>query len=92
MAWTLKFTLPTPAEESTTCRFSAVPREYGPSGAQALEEAVRYTRPFDYQHEATTLLSNSDFLFLPDHVTQYGPVRAQTLGLHIPDSIKKWLS
>ena len=37
------------------------------------------------------LLSNSDFLSLPDHVTQYGPVRAQTLGLHIPDSIKVWL-
>ena len=62
-----------------------------PSGAQALEGAVRYARPFDYQHEATTLLPNSDFLSLPDHVTQYGPVRAQTLGLHIPDSIKVWL-
>ena len=24
----------------------------------------------------------------PDHVAQYGPVRAQTLGLYIPDSIK----
>ena len=91
VAWTLKFTLPTPAEEGTTRRFSAVPRGYGPSGAQALEGAVRYARPFDYQHEATTLLPNSDFLSLPDHVTQYGPVRAQTLGLHIPDSIKVWL-
>ena len=91
VAWTLKFTLPTPAEEGTTRRFSAVPRGYGPSGAQALEGAVRYARPFDYQHEATTLLPNSDFLSLPDHVTQYGPVRAQTLGLHIPDSIKEWL-
>ena len=79
VAWTLKFTLPTPAEEGTTRRFSAVPRGYGPSGAQALEGAVRYARPFDYQHEATTLLPNSDFLSLPDHVTQYGPVRAQKL-------------
>ena len=34
---------------------------------------------------------NSDFLSLPDHVTQYGPVRAQTLGLYIPDSIRAWL-
>ena len=54
VAWTLKFTLPTPAEESTTRRFSAVPKGYGPSGAQTLEGAVRYARPFDYQHEATT--------------------------------------
>ena len=46
---------------------------------------------FDYQHEATTLLPDSDFLSLPDHVTQYGPVRAQTLGLHIPESVKAWL-
>ena len=51
-----------------------------PSGAQALEGAVRYAYPFNYQHEATTLLPNSDFLSLPDHVTKYGPVRAQTLG------------
>ena len=69
----------------------AVPRGYGLSGAHALEGAVRYAYPFDYQHEATTLLPNSDFLSLPDHVTQYGPVRAQTLGLYIPDSIKEWL-
>ena len=68
VAWTLKFTLPTPAKKSTTHRFSAVPRGHGLSGAQTLEEAVRYARPFDYQHEATTLLSNSNFLFLPDHV------------------------
>ena len=34
----------------------------------------------NYQHEATTLLPNSDFLSLPDHVTQYGPVRAQLSG------------
>ena len=47
--------------------------------------------PFNYQHEATTLLPNSDFLSLPDHVTQYGPVRAQTLGLYIPESIQQWL-
>ena len=92
VAWTLKFTLPTPAEKDTTRRFSAVPREYGPSGAQALEETVRYARPFDYQHEATTLLSNSDFLSLPDHVTQYGPVRTQTLELHIPDSLRSGCS
>ena len=52
---------------------------------------MRYAYPFDYQHEATTLLPNSDFLSLPDHVTQYGPVRAQTLGLYIPDSIRAWL-
>eukprot|EP00434_Breviolum_minutum_P044361 symbB.v1.2.039612.t1/scaffold6681.1/size16222/1 len=91
VTWTLKFTLPTPAEAGTTRRFSAVPRGYGPSGAHALEGAVRYAYPFDYQHEATTLLPNSDFLSLPDHVTQYGPVRAQTLGLHIPESIKAWL-
>ena len=52
---------------------------------------MRYAYPFDYQHEATTLLPNSDFLALSDHVTQYGPVRAQTLGLYIPDSIKEWL-
>ena len=37
------------------------------------------------------LLSNSDFLSLPDHVEQYAPVRAKTLGLYIPDSIKQWL-
>ena len=91
VTWTLKFTLPAPAVEGTTRRFSAVPRGYGPSGAHALEGAVRYAYPFDYQHEATTLLPNSDFLALPDHVTQYGPVRAQTLGLFIPDSIKEWL-
>ena len=77
--------------EHYTRRFSAVPKGYGPSGAHALEGAVRYAYPFDYQHEATTLLPNSDFLALPDHVTQYGPVRAQTLGLYIPDSIKEWL-
>ena len=82
VAWTLKFTLSTPAEKDTTRRFSAVPRGYGPSGAQALEGAVRYARPFDCQHEAITLLSNSDFLFLPDHVAQYGSVRTKTLGLH----------
>ena len=46
VAWTLKFTLPTPAEEGTTRRFSAVPKEYGPSGAQALEGAVRYEASF----------------------------------------------
>ena len=63
----------------------------GNSEFTCVEGAVRYARPFDYQHEATTLLPNSDFLSLPDHVTQYGPVRAQTLGLHIPDSIKVWL-
>ena len=91
VTWTLKFTLPAPADEGTTRRFSAVPRGYGPSGAPALEGAVRYAYPFDYQHEATTLLPNSDFLSLPDHVTQYGPVRAQTLGLYIPDSIRAWL-
>ena len=38
-----------------------------------------------------THFSLTDFLALPDHVTQYGPVRAQTLGLYIPDSIKEWL-
>ena len=91
VTWTLKFTLPAPAADGTTRRFSAVPRGYGPSGAHALEGAVRYAYPFDYQHEATTLLPNSDFLSLPDHVTQYGPVRAQTLGLYIPDSIRAWL-
>ena len=91
VTWTLKFTLPAPADEGTTRRFSAVPRGYGPSGAHALEGAVRYAYPFDYQHEATTLLPNTDFLSLPDHVTQYGPVRAQTLGLYIPDSIREWL-
>ena len=91
VTWTLKFTLPAPATEGATRRFSAVPRGYGPSGAHALEGAVRYAYPFDYQHEATTLLPNSDFLSLPDHVTQYGPVRAQTLGLYIPDSIREWL-
>ena len=58
VTWTLKFTLPAPAAEGATRRFSAVPRGYGPSGAQ------------------------------------YGPVRpvrAQTLGLYIPDSIREWL-
>ena len=90
VSWTLKFTLPAPAADGTTRRFSAVPRGYGPSSARALE-GVRYACPFDYQHEATTLLSNSAFLSLPDHVTQYGPVRAQTLGLYIPDSIGAWL-
>ena len=37
VTWTLKFTLPAPADEGTTRRFSAVPRGYGPSGAHALE-------------------------------------------------------
>ena len=37
----LKFMLPTPAEKSTTRRFSAVPRGYDSSGAQVLEGAVR---------------------------------------------------
>ena len=89
--WSLKFSLPAPSLPSATRRFSAVPEGYGPSGAQALEGAVRYASPFNYQHEATTLLPNSDFLSLPDHVKQYGQVRAQTLGLHIPDSIRRWL-
>ena len=53
--------------------------------------SVQKKKLFDYQHEATTLLPNSDFLSLPDHVAQYGPVRAQTLGLYIPDSIRAWL-
>ena len=70
VTWTLKFTLPAPAAEGATRRFSAVPRGYGPSGAHALEGAVRY---------------------VPDHVTRYGPVRAQTLGLHTPESIRQWL-
>eukprot|EP00434_Breviolum_minutum_P014146 symbB.v1.2.012473.t2/scaffold861.1/size176854/3 len=91
VTWILKFTLPAPSVAGATRRFSAVPRGYGPSGAQALEGAVRYAYPFNYQHEATTLLPNSDFLSLPDHVTQYGPVRAQTLGLYIPESIQQWL-
>ena len=65
VAWTLKFTLPTLAKEGTTRCFSAVPKGYGPSGAQALEEGVRYAHPFDCQHEATTLLSNSDFRLCP---------------------------
>ena len=47
VTWTLKFTLPAPAAEGATRRFSAVPRGYGPSGAHALEEAVRYAYPFD---------------------------------------------
>ena len=72
VTWTLKFTLPVPADAGTTRRFSAVPRGYGPSGAHALEGAVRYAYPFDYQHEATTLLPNTDFLSLPDHVTLLG--------------------
>ena len=42
VTWTLKFTLPAPAADGTTRRFSAVPRGYGPSGAHALEGAVRY--------------------------------------------------
>ena len=88
VTWILKFTLLAPSVAGATRRFSAVPRGYGPSGAQALEGAVRYAYPFNYQHEATTLLPNSDFLSLPDHVTQYGPVRAQTLGLYIPESIR----
>ena len=91
VTWILKFTLPAPSVAGATRRFSAVPRGYGPSGAQAQEGAVRYAYPFNYQHEATTLLPNSDFLSLPDHVTQYGPVRAQTLGLYIPESIRQWL-
>ena len=45
VTWILKFTLPAPA---TARRFSAVPRGYGPSGAQALEGAVRYAYPFNY--------------------------------------------
>ena len=53
VTWTLKFTLPTPAEAGTTRRFSAVPRGYGKRRTHALEEAVRYAYPFDYQHEAT---------------------------------------
>ena len=91
VTWILKFTLPAPSVAGATRRFSAVPRGCGPSGAQAPEGAVRYAYPFNYQHEATTLLPNSDFLSLPDHVAQYGPVRAQTLGLYIPESIRQWL-
>ena len=68
VTWILKFTLPALAVAGATRRFSAVPRGYGPSGAQALEWAVRYAYPFKYQHEATTLLPNSAFLSLPDHV------------------------
>ena len=49
VTWTLKFALPAPADEGTTRRFSAVPRGYGPSGAPALEGAVHYAYPFDYQ-------------------------------------------
>ena len=59
-------------QDSRIGRFSAIPRGYCPSGAQALEGAVRYASPFSYQHEATTLFPNSDFLSLPDHVAQSG--------------------
>ena len=45
--WILKFTLPAPSDAGATRRFSAVPRGYGPSGAQALEGAVRYASPFN---------------------------------------------
>ena len=38
------------------------------------KERCRYACPFDYQHEATTLLLNSDFLSLSDYVTRHGPV------------------
>ena len=49
-----------------------------------LTPSITNTKP---PHFSLTLTSFS----LPDHVTQYGPVRAQTLGLHIPESIKAWL-
>ena len=54
VTWTLKFTLPAPAEEGTTRRFSAVPGGYGPSGAHALKGAVRHAHPFDCKHETLT--------------------------------------
>ena len=46
VTWILKFTLPARAVAGATRRFSAVPRGYGPTGAQALEGAVRYANPF----------------------------------------------
>ena len=84
VVWSLKFPLPAPSDTVLPARFSAVPRGYGPCGFQALdcgfqalEGAVRYASAFNYNHCATTLLPNSDFLL--DHVIQCGPVRAQTL-------------
>ena len=62
VTWSLKFTLPAPSVAGATRQFSAVPRGYGPSGAQCLEGAVRCASPFSHLHEATTLLPNSDFL------------------------------
>ena len=92
VTWSLKFSLPAPSGTGTTRRFSSVPRGYGPCGSQALEGAVRFAAPFSYQHAATTLLPDSDILALPDHVSQYGPVRAQSLGLQVPDAIQRWLN
>ena len=89
VTWTLKFTLPAPAEEGTTRRFSAVPRGMAQAGHMPLKgRCVMHTpsttnmkRP----HFSLTLTSS------PCLITQYGPVRTQTLGLFIPDSIKEWL-
>ena len=43
--WILKFTPPALSVAGATRRFSALPRGYGPSGAQALEGGVRCTSP-----------------------------------------------
>ena len=62
VAWTLKFT-----QRPLRRVLSVASLQFQESTAP--EEAMRYARSFDFQHEATTLLSNSDFLFLSDHVT-----------------------
>ena len=64
VTWTLKFTLPAPADEGTTRRFFCSSQRVAQAAHMPLEGAVRYAYPFDNQHEATTLLPNSDFLSL----------------------------
>ena len=70
VTWTLKFTLPAPAAEGATRRFSAVPRGYGPSGAHALEG--RYVTPIPStintkpQHFSLTLTSSRCLITLPN--------------------------
>ena len=88
---TLKFTLPAPAEEGTTRRFSAVPRGYGPSGAHALKgRCVVHTPSITNMkppHFSLTLTSSPCLIMSPN----MAPFGLKLLGLCIPDSIKEWL-
>ena len=89
VAWSLKYTLPAPSGTNTTRRFSAIPRGYRPCGFRLWK--VQFDTSSHSVTTTTTLLPKLDFLALSDHVTQYEPVRAQSLDLQIPEALQNWL-